>query len=210
MRVLEIHNKDLFYQVVQSMHESDVTQRCKTINLFDDRNKKLNEKNMLIITDIPSFELSNKRFTQTAIDRLAHELQNEPDILIRIETGLKQIVQNLQSILLEFNGTYLFNEEWNLVKFIKSQELRLDDEIYSNALEKCLSILDYMRDQTSEVILVLINLKIWLTESQLEEFYRAVVSKKIYVLLIEVIQAETIYLYEKKLQIDVDFVELLI
>ena len=67
-----------------------------------------------------------------------------------------------------------------------------------------------MSDQSSEVLLVLINLKIWLTESQIKEFYRAIVSKKIRVLLIEVVQSEAVYLYEKKLQVDNDFVELLI
>lgn len=165
---------------------------------------------MLIVADIPSFDFSNKRFSQTAIDRLALELQNEPEIMNRIETELKQIVQNLHSVLLEFNGTYSINGEWNLTKFLKSQELKLDDEIYNNTLEKSLSIVDYLSDQSSEVLLVLINLKIWLTESQIKEFYRAIVSKKIRVLLIEVVQSEAVYLYEKKLQVDNDFVELLI
>jgi len=182
----------------------------KPISVYDAKDKKLNDKAILLIPDLLSFEINNKRFVQIAIDKIERELLVEAEITEKIENGLRSIIEQLQEILIGFNGEYEFNNEWNLSRFVKSQELHLVTEIYNSSYEKLLSIINYTSDLSPDLILVFMNLKILLSEYQIKEFYRFAVSKQIHTLLLEVTSSEKKYDNEKKLLIDDDFVELLV
>ena len=93
---------------------------------------------------------------------------------------------------------------------MKILSIKIETTKYDSPFEKLLGLIDIFEIFELGKLLILCNIKSYFEEEQLVEIYKYALYKKIKLLVIEPIIAEKLIKYEKKLQIDENFDDIVI
>ena len=202
IQVLCVQNKKLFRKIYTSFINGELEENNI---VFSNEYVPFKAKgNICVIYDY--FSLS---YSSSIIKKLYEQIENycnieQPKETLELKT---HIVNYLESIVKAFDYDFDFNYEINLIDIFKA--VNLAPVMDKTEILNCL--LDYMliiNKYSTPKCFVLINLHLYFTADEIELFYRDVVDRHIYLLIIENISGFKINNYENILIYDDDFCEI--
>lgn len=194
---LEIENKNYFYRIVKDLHNICNGNIVDDIYLSDDSNNEINYFNKFkIFIDFFDFNLNSKKF---ANDLIKYVNKN-----ISLETK--------ESLLNEYNKIIkLYKKELIDLPFIIESETEADNitkllkisiDVHQNLIDNLLLLIDLETAFKTKNVLIFINLKQYLTKSELEELYKYGIYNGVPLILIDSQCYGGTLNHEKKIIID--------
>lgn len=205
---LEIENKHYFYRIVNDFNDLSNNKINDSIKFYD--NKSFEELNYFsklnIYSDFFNFDINNKKIINTLYSTIEKDTKiNEIDIIAKSYKKIEKIIKNK---LKEFNFDIEIQNEFELKEVLKLFKVNI---IKNNLLiDNLLILVDTIKFCASDTILIFINLKSYLTNNELEEFYKYCIYNEIRVLLLDSKAYGINLKYEKKIIIDEDLFEIVI
>ncbi|MGF6907548.1 type II-A CRISPR-associated protein Csn2 [Fusobacterium sp. PH5-44] len=177
-----IENPNYFYNFIYELKSQINGNPGKFV--LSDNNKELNiSKEFEIITDFFSIDLNDKKITTKLYNELKSISYSE-DIYLKTQTLLSNLEEYLSEIefLSEYN--FSFNSELDIVNVFKAYGINFD--INNNKfIDKFFQFISLIHDLLNKKVIVLINMKSFISKEELSALYSMIAYKKIHLLLIE-------------------------
>lgn len=192
VRCIEIENKNYFYRVVSLLNNFDNGEELQDkIDFIDKINFKL-------ITDYFNMNLNDKKTLNDVIKCVKENID---------ETNYDKLLKNYQHLYNLFSSSLdnidlpiYIEEDVNIDNIIKLMNIKIKKE--DNILKNLFIFIEIIKELQNYNLLVLVNLKQYLTKEELNEFYKYAIYNKVALLLIDNISYGIAQEYEKKLIID--------
>ena len=192
VRCIEIENKNYFYRVVSLLNNFDNGEELQDkIDFIDKINFKL-------ITDYFNMNLNDKKTLNDVIKCVKENID---------ETNYDKLLKNYQHLYNLFSSSLdnidlpiYIEEDVNIDNIIKLMNIKIKKE--DNILKNLFIFIEIITELQNYNLLVLVNLKQYLTKEELNEFYKYAIYNKVALLLIDNISYGIAQKYEKKLIID--------
>ncbi len=200
IRCMEIENKNYFYRLVYLLNNyyenKDSNDELTLIDKFDYKlvtdyfNININDKKMLNAV----FKFVKENVDEASYDKLLKAYQ-------KIHTLFKTAIYDIDIPITT-------EEEINMDNIIKLMGIKVKEE--EGILKNLLILIELIRELKNYDMLILINLKQYLTNEELQELYKYAIYNKVTILLIDNSCYGIAKKYEKKLIIDDNLEEFVI
>lgn len=188
INVLTIENQKLFSEVVEEIiavlnggnSKFVLSEGMDIINI-----SKVGE----LCIDIFSCEINSKK-TITKLYEILREKSVDEDMHLKTNQILSSIFSYTEDLIFEFGEYELsYNLDTDITTIFKALDVKFDlsDKTY---LEKLLDYVYITSEFLSKKLFIFVNLKSFLLEEELEEFYKMMFYKKINILLLESFERE--------------------
>jgi len=140
-------------------------------------------KEIELITDIFSFDLNDKKFTT----KLYNELKNisySEDLYMKTQTLLSKLEEYLKELEYLSQYNFSFNDEIDIISIFKSYGINFDINNIKLA-DKFFQLVSMVNELLNKNIIIIVNLKSFISKEDLKELYAMLSYKKINLLLIE-------------------------
>ncbi len=199
VNVIEIDNKKYFYRFVTNLFEIVNEGFSENINFFDsDGNEKSLNNRIKIFVDYFNLGFDSKK-NLTDVSKYVSSIIDENDKLL-LQNEYKKIIKIYKKILNDIDLPVHIDEEINTDNFSKLMKLGIDKR--SDLLDNLFLLIDIEKVFKSNNLLVFVNLKQYLTRSELIELYKYSVYNQINIMLVDSQNYGGTLNYEKKLIID--------
>lgn len=206
INVLTIENQKLFSEVVQEIiavlnggnSKFVLSEGMDIINI-----SKVGE----LCIDIFSCEINSKK-TITKLYEILREKSVDEDMHLKTNQILSSILSYTEDLIFEFGEYELsYNLDTDITNIFKALDVKFDlsDKTY---LEKLLDYVYITSEFLSKKLFIFVNLKSFLLEEELEEFYKMMFYKKINILLLESFEREYKFDCEEYYIIDKDLCQI--
>lgn len=205
--VLQIKNEALYSRVCGSLITLQGENALEPYSLWEN-DREVSSSRAFIVVPNP-FELPWKH--KCLMGALYPTLEKE----LLIDRDLQQEMSELGSLLessihklgFQMNANYRFGLEWNFSSYLKAFSFEVEVFEDASLLEKLIGFIDFCADMAADKVIVFINLRTFLTETELIEFQNRLFFHGISVLLLENTSSLCSESYVRKYLIDQDFVE---
>ena len=208
VNVLEIINKNAFTTIISIFNKLCNDEKFETneITLHGNNNEILKfSKEAEIVIDIFNIELNSKKIITKLYNVIESNMENMDEIN-EYTTKLRTLLySNIEELPFNFD----INMEVNIQDLLKLYGVKIDISMYIDFSEKLTFLIDVISTLKIGNILIIPNLKTYLTEEELIKIYKYSMYKDIKLLIIEN-SSSNILKYEKKLQIDESFCDIMI
>lgn len=195
---LECENKVYFYRIVSLFNRLSKGELDESIQIYNDE-KEVNCSNKIeIFVDYFNIDFSDKKYQSKMIELLSRTISQ--DSIYRINNQLKKIQKEIEINLGNLELPVVLTKELDTDFLFKVLKLSLQTE--DNILNKLLLIIDIEKTFHCNYFLIFVNLKQYLSEVELNEFYKYALYNQINIILLESKSYGTTNHYEKKLIID--------
>ena len=192
IRCIEIENKNYFYRVVSLLNNFDNGEELQDeIDFVDKIDFKL-------IIDYFNINLNDKKMLNAVIKYVKENID---------ETNYDKLLKNYQRLCNLFSSSLDYidlpiyiEEDINIDNIIKLMNIKIKKE--ENILKNLFIFVVIIKELQNYNLLVLVNLKQYLTKEELNEFYKYAIYNKVALLLIDNLSYGIAQKYEKKLIID--------
>lgn len=201
INVLEVKDILLFRKIIETLQSQIINREVEEkVYVYNDDFKEINYRNIELIANYLDL-FSNLKVANELEKILNNEFDEQKELM-------------LQDINIEFNNlaTHLFYDIDLDISYKDSFELKdflriLKVEINNNGsiVDNLFSLLEYYSLITSDKLLFLVNLKLYLEKDELLEFYRYIIANELKVVLLEGKASNEILENEQKLLIDSNF-----
>ncbi len=198
INVIEIENKKYFYRFVKDLYTIFLDGCTNDITFFEnDKEKNMNGK-LKLFTDFFNFEFDSKKYTNDISKYVNENIdEKEKDALLSLYNKIIKIYTRiLNNTDLPLNVENDATVE-SLTKFVKISTKKTDE-----LLESLFLLIDLESVLLTNNTLFFINLKQYLTKTELLELYKYALYNKIEIVLIDSQSYGTALKYEKKYIID--------
>ena len=206
VNIIEVQNKNYFYRVVNYFNELYNGNNIDEIRMYENNNEinLINKINLII--DYFNIDLNTRKnlsLIYSLIKENIDEYTNE-----KINKINKDINKIFNKIILNIDIPIEINNEYNLENYVKliSPIIKKRNSILDNLM----LIIDMEKNLNLNRIIIFVNLKQYLSDSEIVELYKYSIYNNIHIILIESNKNGLIKKYEKKLIIDDDLVEYVI
>ena len=204
VNVLEVSDKNTFTNFVSAFNELCNNEKLQTteITLHGEDNKILKfSEEVEIVIDIFNIELNSKKILAKLYSKIEANIQNLDEI-IEQTTNLRTLLYgNIDELPFNFN----IDMEISIQNLLKLYNVKIDTNMYIDFIEKLTFLIDTIAVLKIARILVIPNLKTYLTDEKLIQIYKYAMYKDVKLLLIENDVNDSTLKYEKKLRIDETF-----
>lgn len=205
VRVLEIEDKTLFINIVQSINSLCYNQDSDEYILLLNGDEQLSfSKDAYFIFDVLNIDFNDRKILNKLYSRIKSNLYLDDDIREKLESHYIEMFNLIDSTLLEFPFEFTFKTELVIEDLLKLYGIKLINEGQS-FMDKILYLIDLISMLDLCEVLIFCNIKSFFTNDQLEEIYKHIIHNQINVLLLEGSSTDQILKYEKKNRIDMDF-----
>ena len=201
--ILEIKNTNCFRHIIETINDIINGEESSEIFLIDDENNEINmSKEMYMMIDLFNIEFNSKKILNKLYEKISENIDKMEDITLKnMLVNLRNyIIQEINELPFEFT----MKDEPEIVDILKIYNLKIDNFNYKNMLEKVEFLIDILATLKIANILVIPNLKIYLSKEELVELYKYSLYNEVKLFLIEKNSGEKLQ-YEKILLIDENF-----
>lgn len=205
INVLIIIDRKCFSHIIECLNNKNQGIEDNEIYLLDDENNELNmEKNMLIVFDLFNLEYNSKKFLNKIYEIISNNIKLKNDFII------EELIFKLRNYLIEeineLPFEFLMKEEIDVLDILKLFSLKIDSKNYTSILERVELIIDMLTVVQPNTLLVIPNLKLYLSDEEIIELYKYSLYNNINLLVIEQNFTKKLE-YENILIIDENFSE---
>ena len=203
VRVLEIEDKKLFINIVQSIHGLCYNKEGTEYIVLLDGDRQVDfAKDVYFIIDALNLDLNDRKILSKLYLKMKNLLELEHKI--QLDSYLKEALDLINTVFIEFPFELTYKSEIQVEDFLKLYGFRLYTQEES-FMEQMLYLIDLISLLGLCKVLIFCNIKSFFTDEQIEEIYKYVVYNKLHVLLVEGNITEELLPFEKKIRIDGDF-----
>ncbi len=199
INIIEVNDAKCFTHIIDVLNQKINGYENNEIFLLDQNDEELKiDKNMYLIFDLFNIDYNSKKILNKLYEVVEKNIKNSQDYeLDELTSRLKQyLISEVNELPFEF----IMNDSINVVDILKVFNLKIDSINYTRILEKLELLVDMISTLKIANILVIPNLKMYLNEKELLEFYKYSLYNNINLLIIE--RFNTKLKYEKILKID--------
>ena len=203
VNILTIKDTKCFSHILQILNDKINGQESNEIFLLDENNEEMNmNKKMQMILDVFNIDYNSKRILNKIYDIIATNIEKNQDFEI------EKMILNLRNYIIEeineLPFEFVMKNELEIPEILKLYNLKIDKENYTNILERIEILIDILSTLNIAKILIIPNLKLFLSAEELVELYKYSLYNNINLLLIERDESNKLK-YEKSIIIDENF-----
>lgn len=148
-------------------------------------NKLIDFKNNVeLITDIFNLDFNSKKLTNKIHQILAENAVDEEFYLKSAEIT-SQIREYINELILDSSYDLTYNDKLDPPAIIKMAGIKASEEEQQSILERILKYVELNQELLGTKLFVFVNLKSFLDQEDLKDFYREILYRKINILLLE-------------------------
>ena len=204
VQVIEIENKKTFYRLVSDLYKIKNDEKLDEVFFYDDNNQEINMYNKVdLYVNFFDIDLNSKKNLNALNKNIINSLTD--NVKEEILNNFKKLSRSFTKILSDIDLPLSLNDNITVEDIIKLLKISINktDDLLNNLL----LIIDLEKVLKINEILFFINLKQYLSQEELIEFYKYAIYNEIKIVLVDS-QSYGIKLdYEKKLIIDVNLDE---
>lgn len=205
INILKIKDSKCFTHIIEILNEKINGIESNEIFLLDNNENELNMgKEMYMIFDLFNIDYNSKKIISKIYEIISENIKKNQDHEIENETiKLRNyIIQEINELPFEF----VMKRELEISEILKLYNLKIDPINYTSILERAELLIDIISTLQIAKILVLPNLKTYLSEDELVALYKYSLYNNVKLLLIERYNTKKLK-YEKTMLIDESFDE---
>lgn len=206
--VLICRDKKLFRHIIEILNDKSIGVDSNEIFLLDDDNEEIKiDKEIYLVIDIFNIDYNSKKI----LNKIYEVISNRVELTKEIE--MNNIVIKLRNYLIEeineMPFEFVMKDELDVKEILRLFDLKIDKEIYANIIDKIELLIDIISTLNIASILVIPNMRAFLTDEETIEIYKYSLYNNIKILSIEKDISSKLK-YEKILLIDENFDETLL
>lgn len=204
---LEIENKHLLFRLLKNFTDIGSGDFIDEIKAFDDDNKEINISNkILVLSDFFNFNLDTKKYLNQINKIIINNIKDSSDNTLL--SLYQKLLYKYNKVIKETELPIVINNGINVESLVKMIKLKLN--LSSNLLDNLLSLIDLEKIAKANKFLIFVNLKLYLTEKELEELYKYAIYNEVKLMLIDSKSYGCKTIFENKLIIDNNLVEFML
>lgn len=205
--VLEVHNRRLFARICQSLASELDSEALEPYALWDGEERRSSRNCFLFVFNPFELPWSERALMGEVLERVEGMFLAEDDMRQEIETAGRALSERVASLGLRLQSDYSFEVQWEMRKYLKAFDFGVEIDPFDALLDNLIKFLKFASDAAFEKQLVFVNLKNFLEPDEVQEFYRQAVFLELNVLLLENVPDDAVFEYERKMCIDMDFLQ---
>ena len=208
INVLTINNSKCFSHIIGILNDKINGIESNEIFLLDEKNQEIKmDKKVYIVLDIFNIDYNSRKVLNKIYDIIAENIEKNQDYEVeKMVMELRNyIIQEINELPFEF----VMKSELEIPEILKLYNLKIDDVNYTSILEKVEILIDIISTLKVADILIIPNLKLFLSNEELVELYKYSLYNNVKLLLIERNNEEQLK-YEKNIIIDENFCDFII
>ena len=182
--VLAIKDTKCFTNTIQEINDEIKGIESDEIFLLDDKENELKMSNkMYMILDLFNIDYNSKKILGKLYDKISKNIENSGETKLQnlfIEVR-KSIVEEINELPFEFT----MSDDIDIINILKLYNLKVDILSYETILEKIEFFIDLNATLNIFNVIVVPNLKMYLSEKELIELYKYSLYNNVKLLLIE-------------------------
>ena len=203
VNILEIKDVKCFSHLLEILNEKINGLESKEIFLLDENDKELNmSKDMYIVFDLFNIDYNSKKVLGKLYEIIEGNIGKNQDFVI--ENMMTKIRNYLITEINELPFEFVMKQDVEIVDILKLFGLKIDSQSYNSILERVEMLIDVISTIGMAKILVIPNLKQYLSNEEILELYKYSLYNNINLLLIERSNNEKLK-YESVLCIDNEY-----
>lgn len=203
VNVLQIKDAKCFSHMLEILNEKINGAESEEIFLIDENSKELNmSKEMYIVFDLFNIDYNSKKVLGKLYDIIKENIEKNQDLAI--ENMLTKIRNYLIEEINELPFEFVIKQDIEIIDVLKIFGLKIDNQSYNSVLERVEILIDIISTIEIAKILVIPNLKQYLSKNELLELYKYSLYNNINLLLLERDNNENLK-YESILCIDNEY-----
>ena len=171
INVIEIKNTRYFSNVIGILNDKINGLESSEIFLLDSNNEELKiNKECHLVLDLFNIEYNSKNILNKIYEQIERNVNNNQDY--EIENLLLKMRNYLIQEINELPFEFVMKNEIEVSEILKLFNLKIDKENYQTLLEKVEILIDILATLGAAKILIIPNLKLYLSEEELVELYK--------------------------------------
>jgi len=193
-----IESKSVFARIVKDIYDYENGNQAD-IRLFDKKQNSLSPSDILIITDIVTFDTNSASSLKIIYKDLEDAISLEPNKKIKIEYLLGEVWLAISKEAIHFELN-LSIEKISLQSIFKAANIKIENNCES-IFTKTMTILEFFKYLPKKKLLIFVNLGSYLSEEEMKTIEEYVMLKNTNVLLID----NHVFPISKQTIVDEDF-----
>lgn len=204
---LQIENGSLFSRVVQSLASLEGRVATEPYSLWDDGVEMKPSASLLLATDPMRLPWDDRALMGEVMKRIEREFLEDEDVRREVEKLDTALASRLLEIGFGMHSEYGYGLEWDVKRYLKFRGFDVAVQGSEPFFDKLIRFLSLVLDARCKKTIVFVNLKTFLTKNDVQELCDYVFRSKMSILLLENKRDRSMYNHERKICIDLDFLE---
>ena len=208
INVLTINNSKCFSHIIGILNDKINGIESNEIFLLDEKNQEIKiDRKVHMALDVFNIDYNSRKILNKIYDIIAENIEKNQDYKVgKMVINLRNyIIQEINELPFEF----IMKSELEIPEILKLYNLKIDDVNYTNILEKVEILIDIISTLKIADILIIPNLKLFLSDDELVELYKYSLYNNVKLLLIERNNKKQLK-YERNIIIDENFCDFII
>ena len=203
VNVISVNNVECFRNIISSINSKILGEEINEVFLLNDEKEELDmNKEVLMVLDVFNIDYNSKKILSKIYELIEEKIVMNQDLEIdnKIFELRNYIVEEINELPFEF----IMKDEIKIMDILKMYSLKIDSDNYNKLTEKIEFLIDIISTLKIAKILIIPNMKLFLTDEEVVEVYKYSLYNYVNLLIIERNDRKKLK-YEKKLVIDENF-----
>lgn len=211
INVLQIQDKKLFTNVINSLNDNinNIEDTKERIIILDNDIEIKIEKEVLMIIDVFNIDFNQKKIQSALYNKIEKIYKQEFERMSEFQTIFQKLQLNVLDVFNEFPFEFNYKESIGIQEYLKLLGLKISNN-KGKIIDTVFSLIDVVEYLLVAKLLIFVNLKLYLSDDELNEIYKYVMYKKVNILLIETGEEKEPIENEKIMYIDSDYDEIVL
>jgi len=205
--VLEVHNKALFARMCEALISGLGVDAIEPYSLWVDDLEVGAVSRFLVVGSPLQLPWDDKGLVSGLAARFEQEVLVDEESRHALEESRALLQSRLSQVALGLESDYAFSVDWELKRYLRTFGFGVDIADGEPLIDKLIKFLRLVKDAAPKKALLFVNLKLFLTKSELDMFFEQVFFLRLHVLLIENVRDDSYEAHERKYVIDQDLIE---
>ena len=203
VNVISVNNVECFRNIISSINSKILGEEINEVFLLNDEKEELDmNKEVLMVLDVFNIDYNSKKILSKIYELIEEKIVMNQDLEIdnKIFELRNYIIEEINELPFEF----IMKDEIKIMDILKMYSLKIDSDNYNKLTEKIEFLIDIISTLKIAKILIIPNMKLFLTDEEVVEVYKYSLYNNVNLLIIERNDRKKLK-YEKKLVIDENF-----
>lgn len=204
---LQVENQTLFTRIARSLECADGRFALEPFTIWEKEKELRPASSLLLVSDVLHLPWDDRALMGEVVKRLECEFLEDEDMRRAVEAMDSSLSTKLLELGFAMNSDYGFGLEWDLRRYLKFRGFGIDSTDAAPLLDNVINFLSLALDAGCRKVIAFVNLKTFLTINDLKALFDFIFYSNLNVLLLESKRDEMVYDYERKITVDLHFLE---
>ena len=167
------------------------------------------EKEALMVIDLFNIDFNQKKIQSALYNKIEKIYKQEFERMSEFQTLFQKLQLNVLDVFNEFPFEFNYKDSIGIQEYLKLLGLKISNN-KGEIIDKIFSLIDAVEYLSVAKLLIFVNLKLYLSDDELNEIYKYAMYKKVNILLIETGEEKEPIKNEKILFVDSDYDEIVL